>query len=109
MCTRLLNKTWIHYRRFASIFIDRQKPYQLNMILRRQTPKNISDVDVGISSKGAVIATPTSKTSFTKQSYIRFSTEEEANDMANKLHAGNICLKCGHPRNCTKSMFRKWE
>lgn len=103
MCTKLLKSAWVHHRWFGSIFFDRQNPYQLNMLLCLTPPKEKSDVDITFSPKQGIT------TIFTKQSHIRFSSEETAKTVALKLNTRQICVKCGDPRNCTKSMCSEWD
>jgi len=100
MCTRLLKKISVK-RRWFRIF-DRAYPYQLNLELIRQTPKTESDVDWVFMLERGFGPVFTSKPSFTKERHLRYKTEKEAIDVADKLNLGLLCLKCGHPKNCTK-------
>ena len=109
MCTRLLKRAYFHHRWFASIFFDRKNPYQVNLLLRRQTPKDEFDLDIGFAPRVGIIPIFTSKTSFEKTKFVRVSTEEEANNIVDRLNARKECIKCGNPKNCTKEMFRKWD
>ena len=83
--------------------------FQLNLLLRRATPKEVSDVDFAFNPKGGISPVFTSKTSYTKSVYWRYSEEEIAKEKATNINNGTYCMTCGDPKNCTKKLFKKWE
>lgn len=106
MCTRLVINTIIRKRWF--MIYDRNKPFELSINIKKENPKNETDVSLGWSIHGPIPIITESAT-FTKELYIRKSSLKEVQDLADKINNGTFCFKCGHPSSCTKKMFRDWS
>ncbi len=103
MCTRLVKNITVRKRWF--MIFERKLPYELVFTLQKATPKKTL-LPIFISN-GSMLFVPTNE--FTKKGTLRFTSRKEAETYKNTIINETYCIKCNHPRDCTKRMFRKWD
>lgn len=104
MCTRLFKYGYVHKRGF--MIFDRDKPYELVLRLYRHKPKIEPSLNFGISPKGGFIPILTTETSYIKYKRFRMENKEKAELILDEINKDYTCIKCGHPKNCTKKLIK---